>query len=1029
MPVELIIALVVGLPIVLAGWLVVRAIQSGQRIEELRRRQVRFEGELERMTERLDALAPPPVAERPPAVRPSPPLPASTAPSGGVIEGLRANFPAVPPPAAPGRPPVQTALPGATRSETPIVGSGPGSLAPVMFNWEQFMGVKLFAWIGGFALFLGVVFFVKYAFDHNLIPAEVRVTLGFLAGAGLLAGGAWLQRKRAYTVTAQTLCATGVLILYATTFAGHSFYHFFGTVPAFLLMTAITAAAFWLAVRFHALVVALLGLCGGFLTPVLLSTGEDNPLALFGYLALLDAGLIAVALRKRWNFLTLLGATGTLLLQLAWVAEFFEARQYFAGHKILVAFGVFLGFGGLFAAALAGAKRRGQSDWWFAGSAVLMSLAALGFAFYAQTFGPVGQRPAWLFGYLLCADLCLLALVWLDEKLANLQLVAGAGVFLILAAWTFRHLSNDLLGWALTASFGFALLHSALPVVLARRRPHAPPAWLGQLFPPMALLLTLAPILNLNEASFLVWPFVLLLDVLVIALSVATFSAVAVFAALGITLVAAGFWLARVPADLSGLPAGLLLVAGFAVGFFLAGLWMARKLSIGPGEARGQGPANSLDALWRQAGLPDVTGQLPAFSAVTPFFLLLLTTLRLPLADPSPVFAVALLLVALLLGLTVWSGLDWLPAVGLACVLALEHGWHFTHFQPAAATVPLLWYLGFALAFTAFPFLFGRKLSARVGPWAAAALAGPLHFFLVHQLVRAAWPNDFMGLLPAAFAVPAAAGFVFLRRRIPSDAPQRNALLAWFGGATLFFVTLIFPVQFDRQWLTVGWALEGAALLWLFHRVPHPGLRLTGFALLVTAFVRLALNPAVLAYHPRAATAFFNWYLYAYGLTVACLFLGARRLAPPRHLLLGSDARAVLNSLGTVLAFLLLNVEIADYFTAPGATALTFQFSGQLARDMTYSIAWAVFALGLVIAGIGWRVRAARYAGIALLSVTLIKLFLHDLASLGQLYRIGAFLGVAVIAIVASFLYQRFLAGDTKRTEGVSGTIPPAPSA
>src|SRR5487761_2672896 len=241
MPVELIIALVVGLPIVLAGWLVVRAIQSGQCIEELRRRQVRFEGELERMTERLDALAPPPVAERPPAVRPSPPLPASTAPSGGVIEGLRANFPAVPPPAAPGRPPVQTALPGATRSETPIVGSGPGSLAPVMFNWEQFMGVKLFAWIGGFALFLGVVFFVKYAFDHNLIPAEVRVTLGFLAGAGLLAGGAWLQRKRAYTVTAQTLCATGVLILYATTFAGHSFYHFFGTVPAFLLMTAITA--------------------------------------------------------------------------------------------------------------------------------------------------------------------------------------------------------------------------------------------------------------------------------------------------------------------------------------------------------------------------------------------------------------------------------------------------------------------------------------------------------------------------------------------------------------------------------------------------------------------------------------------------------------------------------------------------------------------------------------------------------------------------------------------------------------------
>ena len=75
------------------------------------------------------------------------------------------------------------------------------------------------------------------------------------------------------------------------------------------------------------------------------------------------------------------------------------------------------------------------------------------------------------------------------------------------------------------------------------------------------------------------------------------------------------------------------------------------------------------------------------------------------------------------------------------------------------------------------------------------------------------------------------------------------------------------------------------------------------------------------------------------------------------------------------------------------------------------------------------RLAAARYAGIALLSVTLIKLFLHDLASLGQLYRIGAFLGVAVIAIVASFLYQRFLAGDVKRTGAAVETFPPAPPA
>jgi uncharacterized membrane protein len=53
----------------------------------------------------------------------------------------------------------------------------------------------------------------------------------------------------------------------------------------------------------------------------------------------------------------------------------------------------------------------------------------------------------------------------------------------------------------------------------------------------------------------------------------------------------------------------------------------------------------------------------------------------------------------------------------------------------------------------------------------------------------------------------------------------------------------------------------------------------------------------------------------------------------------------------------------------------------------------------------GW----VRYAGVALLLVTLGKLFLHDLGNLSQLYRIGAFIGVAIILIVASFVYQRFL--------------------
>src|SRR5437773_3218010 len=225
-------------------------------------------------------------------------------------------------------------------------------------DWEQFMGAKLFAWIGGLALFLGVAFFVKYSFEHNLIPPELRVAIGFVIGVSLLIGGVLLKRKE-NAVTAQTLCATGVLVLYAVTFACRSYYHFgfFGFIPTFLLMTLITAVGFLLAVRLNAVVVAVLGIAGGFLTPVLLSTGQDHPLGLFMYIALLEVGLLAVSQRQRWNVLPTLGAVGTALMQFAWVGTFFIPEKYFAGNKVLVVMAVFAGFQVLFLAAAAWSKR------------------------------------------------------------------------------------------------------------------------------------------------------------------------------------------------------------------------------------------------------------------------------------------------------------------------------------------------------------------------------------------------------------------------------------------------------------------------------------------------------------------------------------------------------------------------------------------------------------------------------------------------------------------------------------------------
>ncbi|PYK20842.1 MAG: hypothetical protein DME53_00830 [Verrucomicrobia bacterium] len=900
---------------------------------------------------------------------------------------------------APGPPPIPAELlePSAPKSARPV---------KLPIDWEQFMGAKLFAWIGGLALFLGVAFFVKYSFEHNLIPAELRVAIGFVVGASLVVGGLLLKRQE-NAVTAQTLCATGVLVLYAVTFACRAYYHFalFGFVPTFLLMTLITAVAFVLAVRLNAIVVAVLGIAGGFLTPVLLSRGEDNSLGLFGYIALLDIGLLAVAQRQRWNVLPILGAIGTALVQFAWVAAFFVPEKYFAGNKVLIFMAVFAGFQALFLAAAALAQRTGKANTELFACAIGLGAVAMFSAFYLLSFQMIGHRPALLFTYLFVIDLGLLTLMLTESRLVTVQAFAGLAAFIFLGAWTGNYLTMDHLYTALGFYFLFALFHSATPIALQRFRKIEIPPW-THVFPALALLVALIPIFEFTEVSQLVWPFVLIVDFVAIVLAIATATLLPVVAVLVLTLVAVGslFW--RIPSELTGLPNALCLLGGFAIFFFVATNWAARRA-----KPRG-----------------NFATQLPTLSATLPFLLLIMVTLRLPLANPSSVFGLALVLAILLFSMTRFFSLDLLPAVALVSVLTLEHAWHFEHFDPAHATLPLVWYLGFYALFTIFPFIFQHKFASKTVPWAAAALAGPLHFYLVYDMIRSAYPSVVPGLVPAAFGLPALLGLSVVLKRTPLTSAARNAQLALFGGATLFFITLIFPIEFDRQWITVGWALEGVALCWLFHRVPHPGLRLAGVALLLIVFVRLAFNPAVLSYHPRAAFSVFNWYLYTYGIAAACMFTAARLLAPPCNLVLSRNVLPLLNTLGTVLAFLIVNIEIADYFSPPGATALTFQFSGNFARDMSYSIAWALFALLLLIIGMQRRAAPIRYAGLALLAVTVVKLFFHDLSQLDQLYRIGAFIVVAVIAILASFLYQRFLAAAEKNNESKSKvSLPPTP--
>lgn len=185
-------------------------------------------------------------------------------------------------------------------------------------EWETLIGGKLLNRVGALALILGMGFFLKYAFDNDWLNETARVVLGGAAGL-LLIGGGHRFHRRDMRVFAQGLTGTGAAILYLSVYAAYDFYHLIPQPFAFLLMALVTAASLVLSLCYDARAIALLGWAGGFLTPLLLVTADLNTIGLFVYITFLDAGLIAILLkRRRWRLLEPLGIAATYGTYLTW---------------------------------------------------------------------------------------------------------------------------------------------------------------------------------------------------------------------------------------------------------------------------------------------------------------------------------------------------------------------------------------------------------------------------------------------------------------------------------------------------------------------------------------------------------------------------------------------------------------------------------------------------------------------------------------------------------------------------------------
>jgi uncharacterized membrane protein len=293
----------------LFGWLVLRSIRQQREIERLR------DGSVAAASGALAAASPIPAAE--PIARSAEPI--AEAPPMSIQAPAAATAASIPPP----RSFADSGTPEPARD----------GLAPLK-GWLFGGNTIVKAGIG--ILFVGLAFLAKYAGEHAQLPVEVRLAAIGAAAVALLAFGLRLRTRR--PDYAQVLQGGAIAVLYLTLFAAFRYYGVLAAGPAFALMVAVAAFAAALAVLQDARALAVIGALGGFVTPLIVSTGSDDPVALFTYYFVLDAGIAAVAWFRTWRLLNLIGFAATLIVATAWGVLRYQPQSYATSQSFLIGF-------------------------------------------------------------------------------------------------------------------------------------------------------------------------------------------------------------------------------------------------------------------------------------------------------------------------------------------------------------------------------------------------------------------------------------------------------------------------------------------------------------------------------------------------------------------------------------------------------------------------------------------------------------------------------------------------------------------
>jgi len=287
------------------GFLFARLLALGQRIDALQQRLQQLES-----GESVAAVAAPAAAAAPPVVAPA----AVTTPEPPALEAAW-----VAPPPLPSSPAQEPWL-------QPWIDRG--------LAWLR--GGNPLARVGIVILFFGGAFLARYAAENSMLPIELRLAALGAGALALLVMGWRLRDRRA--LYAQILQGGGVAGLYLTVFAATRLYHLLPQPGALALMVAVAVASALLAVAQNSLSLAVIGFAGGFLAPVLLSTGGGSHVALFSYYTVLNLGVFTVAWFRAWRTLNLVGFLFTFLITGLWRATSYQPGDLLTADVFLLLF-------------------------------------------------------------------------------------------------------------------------------------------------------------------------------------------------------------------------------------------------------------------------------------------------------------------------------------------------------------------------------------------------------------------------------------------------------------------------------------------------------------------------------------------------------------------------------------------------------------------------------------------------------------------------------------------------------------------